>query len=95
VRDALTLLSADYRIATHPSVRAGKCGARFCHLGGSRRTPRINGKQTSVIWAGIRGSRRAWRTSAFCESARQHAGAGLTLAALAFAQEQARAHDAA
>ena len=39
-----------------------------------------------VIWAGIRGSRRAWRTCAFCESARQHGGAGWTLAAFAFAQ---------
>ena len=51
--------------------------------------PSVNGNQASVIWAGIRGSRRAWRTCAFCESARQHAGAGWTLAALAFAQSRA------
>ena len=50
----------------------------------------INGKQASAIWAGVRGSRRASRTCAFCECARQHVGAGWTLAALAFAQIQAR-----
>ncbi len=47
-----------------------------------------NGKQVSVIGAGIRDSRRAWRTRAFCECARQHVGAGWTLAALASAQQQ-------
>ena len=52
-------------------------------------THAFNGKHASVIWVGIRGSRRAWRTSAFCESARQDADAGWTLAALALAQEQA------
>ena len=55
-----------------------------------RRTLASNGKQASAIWAVVRGSRRASRTCAFCERARQHLGAGRTLSALAFAQEQAR-----
>ena len=76
-------------LATHPSVSMDEVDARFRHLGALRRALGINGKQASAIWAGIRGSRRAWRTCAFCESARQHAGAGLTLAALAFAQKRA------
>ena len=50
--------------------------------------PAFNGKQASAIWAAVRGSRRASRTCAFCECARQHLGAGRTLAALAFAQTQ-------
>jgi len=54
-----------------------------------RRTLPSNGKQASAIWAGVRGNRRASRTCAFCECARQHVGAGWTLAALAFAQIQA------
>ena len=54
-----------------------------------RRTLASNGKQASAIWAGVRGSRRASRTCAFCECARQHVGAGWTLAALAFAQKEA------
>jgi hypothetical protein len=49
-----------------------------------------DGKQASVIWAGLRGSRWAWRACAFCESARQHAGAGWPLAALAFPQIRLR-----
>jgi len=53
-----------------------------------RRTLASNGKQASAIWAGVRGSRRASRTCALCECARQHVGAGWTLAALAFAHEQ-------
>ena len=52
------------------------------------RTLASNGKQASAIWAGVRGSRRASRTCAFCDCARQHVGAGWTLAALAFAQQQ-------
>ena len=55
-----------------------------------RRTLASNGKQASVIGAGIRDSRRAWRTRAFCECARQHAGAGWTLAALASAHGHQR-----
>ena len=47
---------------------------------------RSTGKQASAIWAAVRGSRRASRTCAFCECARQHVGAGRTVAALAFAQ---------
>jgi hypothetical protein len=47
-----------------------------------------NGKQASVIWAGVGGGRRVWRTCAFCECARQHVGAGWTVAALASAQKQ-------
>ena len=54
-----------------------------------RLTLACNGKQACVIWAGVGGSRRAWRTCAFCECARQHVGAGWTLAALAFAQREA------
>jgi hypothetical protein len=76
------------RFATHPSVSDGKADV-FRHLGALRRALGINGKQASVILAGIRGSRRAWRTCAFCESARQHACAGWTLAALAFAHKRA------
>jgi hypothetical protein len=53
----------------------------------------LNGKQASAIWAGVRGSRRASRTCAFCECARQQVGAGRTLGALAFAQ--LRAHRSA
>ena len=51
-----------------------------------RRTLASNGKQASVIWAAIGGGRLAWRTCAFCECARQHVGAGWTVAALASAQ---------
>jgi hypothetical protein len=54
----------------------------------SPRTSEINGKQTSVTWTGVLGSRRARRTSAFCESARQHVGVDWTLPALAFAQQE-------
>ena len=79
------------RSATHPSVSLDEADARFRHLGALRRALGTNGKQASVIWAGVRGSRRAWRTCAFCESARQHAGVGWTLAALAFAQKRRRA----
>jgi hypothetical protein len=62
---------------------------RFARPASDVATFEINGKHASVIWVGIRGSRRAWRTSAFCESARQDADAGWTLAALAFAQTEA------
>jgi hypothetical protein len=55
-----------------------------------RRTLASNGKQASVIWAGVRGGPRAWRTCAFCECARQHVGAGWTVAALASAQKHAQ-----
>ncbi len=62
---------------------------RFDDLRHSRRTLASNGKQASVIWAGVGGGRRAWRTCAFCECARQHVGAGWTGAALASAQKEA------
>ena len=39
--------------------------------------------------AGIRDSRRAWRTCAFCECARQHVGAGWTVAGSRFRPEAA------
>jgi hypothetical protein len=69
-------------------VRGREDDARFAHFTGLPGTLGINGKQASVIWAGNDGSRRAWRTCAFCESARQHVGAGWTLAACAFAQQE-------
>ncbi len=56
-----------------------------------RRTLASNGKQAYAVWPGVRGSRRASRTRAFCECARRHVGAGWTLAALAFAQMRAAA----
>jgi hypothetical protein len=48
--------------ATHPNASLDDAGARFRHLGGLRRTLGINGKQASLIWAGVDGDRRAWRT---------------------------------
>ena len=60
----------------------------FRHLGCLRRTLGVHGKQAFVIWAGVGGGRRAWRTCAFCECARQRVGAGWTVAALASAQIQ-------
>jgi hypothetical protein len=65
--------------------------ARSCPSQRRARAIAINGKHASAIWAGVRGSRRASRTCAFCECARQHVGAGWTLAALAFAQIRASA----
>ena len=54
------------------------------------RTLASNGNQASVIWAGVGGGRRAFRTTcAFCECARQHVGAGWTGGALASAQIRA------
>jgi hypothetical protein len=53
-----------------------------------RRTLASNGKQSSVMSTEVRDGREAWRTTPFCESARQHVGAGWTLAARAFAQTQ-------
>jgi hypothetical protein len=52
---------ADDRFTIH-ATRAGRSAS--------------NGKQVSVIGAGIRDNRRARRTCAFCECARQHVGAG-------------------
>jgi hypothetical protein len=63
-------------------------GFRFRRLGRPPGALAFNGKQASAIWAEVRGGRRASRTCAFCECARQHVGAGWTLAALAFAQYQ-------
>jgi hypothetical protein len=51
-----------------------------------RRTLASNGKQASVIWSRRVAAVRRWRTSAFCESARQQVGVGWTQPALAFAQ---------
>jgi hypothetical protein len=79
------------RNATHPSVSLDEVDARFRRLGALRRALGTNGKQAPVILAGVGGSRRAWRTRAFYECARQHVGALWTLAALAFAQEHAPA----
>jgi hypothetical protein len=47
------------RVAPQPSVGLDDASARFRHLGGSGRTLASNGKQASVIWAGVGGSRRA------------------------------------
>jgi hypothetical protein len=55
-----------------------------------RGTIEFNGKQASVFWAGIRGSRRAWRTCAFCESARADPVSIGAFPAVAFAQKHAR-----
>ena len=94
-----TRLTASRHPLSHSGVDTGRprkgapaptdADDRFDDSRHPRRTLASNGKQASVIWAGVGGGPRAWRTCAFCECARQHVGAGWTVAALASAQERA------
>jgi hypothetical protein len=78
------------RVVCHASERQPRRRRRS--LSSSRRlaADARNQRQAGVrhLGPGDYGSRRAWRTCAFCESARQHVGAGWTLAARAIAQQQ-------
>jgi hypothetical protein len=76
-------------LGPRPNADVERPTPAFAVMPARRGTIEFNGKQASVFWAGIRGSRRAWRTCAFCESARADPVSIGAFPAVAFAQTRA------